>query len=381
MSRFGWSLSLALVVLMVIFWLANSERLATWLRGESVVSVRVAAVKTRAVPINVRINGVVAPAKAVDVISQLAGKITEVRFKVGDAVPAGAVVATIFPSEIAQRETDLSAGLAAARKDLQTKESQLADAEILAARTRELFAQDLIARRDMEKAESAAQTARAQAELARANLAQQEAMLAQAKKIGQMRQITAPLSGIIARRLVEPGATVAPGNTILSIVGDNTLKFTGRVVEQIAGKLRVGLNALVSAAGLPEAKLDGSLTGLQPTRDNGAAVVEVEIQINDGPSTIRVATPADALVQLGQTEEVLLVPRVALSESGGKSYLFKFADSRAVQQEVKLGAVEGDDVVIEQGISPTDMVILDNLQSLKPGVKVRALSTMPALAR
>ena len=381
MSRFGWSLSLALVVLMVIFWLANSERLATWLRGESVVSVRVAAVKTRAVPINVRINGVVAPAKAVDVISQLAGKITEVRFKVGDAVPAGAVVATIFPSEIAQRETDLSTGLAAARKDLQTKENQLADAEKLAARTRELFAQDLIARRDMDKAESAAQTARAQAELARANLAQQEAMLAQAKKIGQMRQIIAPLGGIIARRLGEPGATVAPGNTILSIVGDNTLKFTGRVVEQIAGKLRVGLNALVSAAGLPEAKLDGSLTGLQPTRDNGAAVVEVEIQINDGPTIIRVATPADALVQLGQTEEVLLVPRVALSESGGKSYLFKFADSRAVQQEVKLGAVEGDDVVIEQGISPTDMVILDNLQSLKPGVKVRALSTMPALAR
>jgi RND family efflux transporter MFP subunit len=343
--------------------------------------VRVAAVKTRAVPINVRINGVVAPAKAVDMISQLAGKITEVRFKVGDAVPAGAVVATIFPSEITQRETDLSAGLGAARKDLQTKESQLADAEILAARTRELFAQDLIARRDMEKAESAAQTARAQAELARANLAQQEAMLAQAKKIGQMRQITAPLSGIIARRLVEPGATVAPGSTILSIVGDNTLKFTGRVAEEIAGKLRVGLNALVLTAGFPEAKLDGSLTGLQPTRDNGAAVVEVEIQINDGPSTIRVATPADALVQLDQTEEVLLVPRVALSESGGKSYLFKFADSHAVQQEVKLGAVEGDDVVIEQGISPTDMVILDNLQSLKPGVKVRVLSTVPAPAR
>ena len=378
MFRFRWSLGLSLVLLAAIFWLTTRERLTTWLSREAVVTVRVAPVKKLIAPITLRINGVLAPAQAIDVVSQLAGRITEVRFKVGEAVPAGAVVATIFPNEIAQRETDLGAEVGAARKDLQAKENQLTAAEKLATRTRELFEQDLIARRDAEQAESAAQTARAQVELARAHLAQQEAMLAQTKKIAQLRQMTAPISGVITRRLVEPGATIAPGSPVVSIARDGNVKFTGRVADDSAGKLRDGLTATVSIAELPQTKFDGVLTRVESRRDNGAAVTDIEIQINDAPLSIKTTIAADALVRLDQSEEVLLVPRTAINESGGKNYLFKIVDGRAAHQDVKLGAVEGDDVVIQQGISQTDVVILDNFKSLKPGARVRPLSAAPA---
>jgi RND family efflux transporter MFP subunit len=381
MFRLSWLLSLFVALLAVIFTLINRERLAMWLSRDAVVAVRIAPVKTRSVPITMRIHGVLAPPKSREVVSQLAGRISEVRFKVGDAVPSGAVVAVIFPSEMAQRERDLSAALGTARKDLQAKESQLAESEKLAERTREFFKQDLIARRDVEKAEAATETARAQAELARARVAQQEAMLAQTQKIGQLRQIIAPISGVIARRFAEPGATIAAGSTILSIAGDSTLKFTAAIAQEIAGRLRVGLNAVVIIAGFPETKFDGSLTRLEPRSGSGAAVAEIEIQTNDSLPKIRAASAADALVRLDRSEEVLLVPRVAISESGGSNYLFKLSDGRAVRQEVELGAVEDDDVVIQRGISRTDAVILDDLRRLKPGMKVRASSALSALAR
>ncbi|HYA28548.1 MAG TPA: efflux RND transporter periplasmic adaptor subunit [Acidobacteriota bacterium] len=342
------------------------------------MTVRVAPVKKLIAPITLRINGVLAPAQAIDVVSQLAGRITEVRFKVGEAVPAGAVVATIFPNEIAQRETDLGAEVGAARKDLQANENQLTATEKLATRTRELFEQDLIARRDAEQAESAAQTARAQVELTRARLAQQEAMLAQTKKIAQLRQMTAPISGVITRRLVEPGATIAPGSPVVSIARDGNVKFTGRVADDSAGKLRDGLTATVSIAELPQTKFDGVLTRVESRRDNGAAVTDIEIQINDAPLSIKTTIAGDALVRLDRSEEALLVPRTAINESGGKNYLFKIVDGRAAHQDVKLGAVEGDDVVIQQGVSQTDVVILDNFKSLKPGARVRPLSAAPA---
>ena len=120
------------------------------------------------------------PVNEVHTVSRLAGRITELRFKVGDSVRAGAVVATIHAGDIAQRQNELEAALRAARKDLSAKESQRASAEKFAEQQSELFKQDLIARQDVEQAQVALQTLRAEAELAGAHLAQQEAMLAQA---------------------------------------------------------------------------------------------------------------------------------------------------------------------------------------------------------
>ena len=63
------------------------------------------------------------------------------------------------------------------------------------AENRDLFARDLIARRDVEQSEMIAETVRARAELARAHLAQREAMLAQVRALQNLTRLTAPISG------------------------------------------------------------------------------------------------------------------------------------------------------------------------------------------
>lgn len=363
---------LALAVLTV--WLGTGGRLPIWLAIEREIPVRVAQVTKQSVPETVRISGVLMPVNEVHAVSRLAGRITELRFKVGDSVRAGAVVATIYASAIAERQNDLEAALRAARKDLNEKESQLASAEKFAADRQELFKQDLIARHDVEQAVAALQTIRAEAELARAHLAQQEAMLAQALKIQSLSQVTAPNTGVVSRRWVEPGSVVTESSPLLSIANGSLMKFSGSMTGKNATMLREGLSAVVSA----DESVDGIVSRVIARGEKNEVSAEVEILFKTAVAGSRFGMTADAVITLDQANETLSVPQRAIVEREGKHYLYKFEQGRALRQEVRLGAKEGEEVVVERGVAASDLVIVDNLQSLKPESRVRAIVGAPA---
>jgi membrane fusion protein (multidrug efflux system) len=373
MTRFRWELLLMLALAVLTVWLATGERLPIWLVGEREIPVRVARVTKQSIAETVRMSGVLTAVNEVHAVSQLAGRISELRFKVGDSVRAGAVVATIHASAIAQRQSELEAALRAARKDLSAKESQLASAEKFAAHRQKLFKQDLIARRDMEQALAALQTVRAEAELARAHLAQQEAMLAQALKIQSLSHITAPSAGVVSRRWAEPGAVIAESSPVLSIANGNLMKFSGRISGANAALLREGLSAVV----LADESIDGIVSRLISSGEKNDASAEVEIQIKTAVAKFRFGMAAQASITLARASETLRVPQSAIIESAGKHFLYKLAGGRALRQEVKLGAREGNEVVVEQGVSASELVIVDNLHSLKPASRVRAAAGAP----
>ena len=369
--HFRWEFLLVLVLCLLLAWLGLRARLPAWLGGEAAIAVHVAAVTKRAVPLTVPVSGMLAPAKAVTVVTRLAGRVTEMRFKVGAAVPAGAVVATVFANELAHRENEIENALGAARKELHEKEEQLSATEKLIAQRHELLQRDLIARRDVEQVEAAAQTARAQVELSRARLAQQEAMLSQTRKIQTLAQIVAPVGGVISRRWVEPGAIVGVSSPLLDIALESAGQFSGRIVGALPSGLREGLSAQVWSAALGEKKIAGMLRQIAPGDGKGAAV---EIQIKSEDVALRAAVAAQGLIVLDQTAPVLLVPRAAVIDGGSKPFIFKLSAGRARRQPVTLGATEGDFVIVQQGLSETDVVLVENLASIKPGSRVRALA-------
>jgi len=373
MTRFCWELFLVLALAILTVWLGTGGNLPNWLSGEREIAVRVARVTKQAMPETVRMSGVLMPVNEVHAVSQLAGRITELRLKVGDSVRAGAVVATIHASDIAERQNELEAALRAARKDLGAKERQLTSAEKFAAHRRDLFKQDLIARHDVEQALAALQTARAEAELAQAHLAQQEAMLGQALKIQGLGQVTAPSAGVVSRRWAEPGGVVAASSPVLSIASGNLMKFIGRVTGVNAGMLREGLIAVVLAG----ESVDGIVSRVISSGEKIDLIAEVEIQLKAEVARLRFGMAAEAVIELDRANETLRVPQSAIIESAGKHFLYKLGEGHALRQEVRLGAREGEEVVVEQGVSASDLVIVDNLQSLKPGSRIRAVVGAP----
>src|SRR6185503_12579676 len=147
----------------------------------------------------------------------------EVRFKVGDFVPSGALVASVHADDLDRRLAWLKGNVEAAKQALRPIEDELADSEKSLSRYREFQRGDLIARRDVEQAEIAVETARAKAALARAQLAQQEAMLSQVRGLQGFTRIYAPIGGQVIRR-VEPGVMVGEGTAVLLVASLDILK-------------------------------------------------------------------------------------------------------------------------------------------------------------
>ena len=198
----------------------------------------------------------------------------------GDAVRAGAIVAIIQSNALAQRGAELEATIGAARKETETKEEQLRSVESSVGKMRALYERDLIARRDLEEAQSAVDSARAQLDFVRAQLAQQEAMLAQLRTVQGLSRLSAPFSGVVSRLRAKAGATVAESTPIVTVADVSTLSLTARMVELSAGAIRAGLPAEVFNADLPGHTWPGKVVRIDEVKGDATPSFEVEIQIS-----------------------------------------------------------------------------------------------------
>ena len=338
------------------------------------IVVAVAAVKPESRPVVLRISGELQPSAEVDVVSRLAGRLTEVKFKTGDSVTAGAVVATVYSGELSERTRVVEAGLTATRTQLQEREQQVAAAEKRLAHDKELYRQDLIARRDVEQSEIQAATARAELELARAHLAQEEAMLSQARKLQQLTRIVAPVSGVVAGAL-PAGVPVNEARAILAIAQIDRLKLVGAVPAGFKELIRDGMTAQVS----PRARewAGGARVG-KVVRLDGTAVgdeIQLEISVDNRDRAMTVGTVVEAALTLAHQEQVMTIPPSALQAVAGQHHVYLIIDGRAVRRAVKLADENADPVAIRDGLNAGDRVIANRLSEITEGARVRPAPT------
>jgi RND family efflux transporter MFP subunit len=340
--------------------------------ADTEIPVRVAQVRKLSVPAKMSFMGDLQAITQAEVVSRLAGEVAEVRFKVGDFVAAGAVVATIRTHDVDQRIAGLVTNVAAAKQELRLREDQLAQAEKTLAQDREYFRRDLIARRDVEQAETEVETARAQAELARAHLAQQEAMLAQVRALQGLSRLSAPISGAVSRRMIEPGAAVAEGAAIMAVASLDSLKLNANVsVGDGAGSnLRPGRNVQITTAALPGVISEGKVIRFEPHKDEGG-IAEIEIQISNPQKKLRPGMAVEASIDSKIDEEVLVVPRSSVASEKDLSYVYKISGDRALRQPVVVGRERGDEMTIVSGLKDGESVVIDPAK-VRSGIRVRA---------
>ena len=78
------------------------------------------------------------------------------------------------------------------------------------------------------------------------------------------------------------------------------------------------------------------------------------------------------MLESGKPEEKVVVPQAALITDQQGVYVFVVEDGKAAVRRVKPGGESGAGIVIEQGLSGGEQVIVEGLQSLRPGAAVRA---------
>jgi membrane fusion protein, multidrug efflux system len=298
---------------------------------------------------------------------QVSGTITEVHFRDGSLVEAGAPLFTIDPRPYKAAVERAEARVAAAEARAAYTASEL-------ERSKRLIADNAIARRDHDQRVNAAREAAAELQAARAERTAARLDLSHTR-------ITAPVAGRVSRaevtvgNLVSAGTGSAPLTTLVSVA---SLYASFEVDEQ--SYLRHIHGALVRGSRIPV------LLGLADEQGypRVGIVDSVDNRLDPTSGTIRVRALFDnadgmlvpglyARVRLGGAEErvAALVDERAIGTDQNKRFVL-VVDAEGVvhYREVQPGPVIDGLRVIERGLEEGERIVVNGLHRVRPGAQV-----------
>jgi len=352
---------------------SNRDRLSGWFAPDVEIPVKVLRVKEVQLARVIDLDGELQPLNETEIISQLPGIVKEIRYKAGDTVKAGAVVATIQSKELMERLRANEAAVKEAEDDLREKEKGIGSAEKELAHARELVQRDLIARRAVDDAEAAATLARAEKEVAEAQLAQRKSMLAQARYLLNLTRLVAPFGGVVTRRWVEPGGSVSPSMAILSIADSDTMRVAVRLTAKDAALVHPGMAVRLRMAAFPGREFEGKLAQISTSSEATDKVATAEIHLPNPDGLLKPEMKAVLSLAVDETHPALLVPKGSVSDFQGKNYLYTVSAGKAERKAVTKGLEQDNEVVIISGLEEGEFVIVAGLEKLRPGSRVRVL--------
>ncbi len=325
---------------------------------------------------------IVARRKAV-VSAKIQGRLSSLRVEEGSRVREGEIIARL-------EDRDYLAQVERAEAAIQRAEADLAEAK-RQARVAEGLTREQIGTRDaldgansrVSVQEAALRQAKADAEFARATLANTE--------------IRAPFSGTVVKKMAEVGESVAPippgvnistaSGAIVALADLDTLEVEVDVAESNVAKLGADQPAEVSAEAFPDRKFRGRLRQVIPTADRTKATVQVKVTILDKDKDLKPemsarvqftekATPIPAKTSEGAapTQSVVTAPETALVTRDGKTVAFEILEGRVKLRQVEVSSKSGGVARIKSGLYGGETLVDAPGAELKDGDAVRPKS-------
>jgi cobalt-zinc-cadmium efflux system membrane fusion protein len=300
------------------------------------------------------------PNRVSKVVLPVAGRVTAVHVKTGDAVAKDQPLVTIqSPDADAAMSAFLSARAGESQSDVAlTKARADFDREV------DLFEHDAVARKDVQSAESALAQAQASVEQARAAREQsrRRLMVLGLSPAGFEQQVVvrAPLAGKVLELSVVPGEfrndTSAPMMTIADLA---TVWVTSQVPESYIRFVQVGERVAINLVAYPGEVFEGRVSRVADTVDPQTRTVKVQAELDNPRGRFR-PEMFGSIHHIEGTAKTLVIPMAAVIRSGGEATVFvETAPGRFESKNVALGPPAGDLMRVVSGLSASDSVVVD----------------------
>jgi RND family efflux transporter MFP subunit len=314
--------------------------------------------------------------KTVDVLARVSGYLMKVRFRDGDEVEEGEPLFEIDPRPFQHL-------VAYSLAQVESNEAALRLAKANNARAKRL-AQDspkAIMQQDIDSFQAAEEQAVAMLDTSKATLATNQLNL-------EFTHVTAPFSGRLSRRMVDPGNLVKADETVLTrIVTQEPMyvyfDLNERTMLRIRRLVTRGVTASLEKTQLPVfmALADEGETfphrGLINFEDNQLDSATGTLRVRaEFPNTDRLLKPGffvKVRVPVGEPYDAMLVPEQALGTDQGQKFVFVVDETDQVEQRpVKVGKLRNGMRVVIEGLSREEKVVVSGLQRVRGGIKVAA---------
>ena len=309
--------------------------------------------------------GTVTPIKTVTVHSRVDGELDSVAYREGQLVREGDLLAQLDPRPF---EVQLHQAEAQLAKD----EATLKNARIDLERYKALIAQDSIPRQQLDtqaatvdQDEAAIKSDQAQIESARLNLT--------------YGRITAPISGIVGLRLVDPGNIVRASdqNGLLVITQQQPIAVIFTIaadhLQAVLQQRKAGHELVVEAwdRDFKHKLATGFLLAIDNQIDQSTGTVRMKAQFPNENYALSPNQFVNARLLVDTLHQTVLVPTAAIQRSPQSTYVYVVKpDSTVELRTVDLQLTEGDDTSVRKGLSSGEVVVIDGMDKLQPGTLV-----------
>lgn len=288
------------------------------------------------------------------------------------AVLAAEVRGTVESLPVEEGQT-VAAGQRIAEIDTRALEQAVAEAEALfrqaeaqSQRAERLFAKRSITQKDLTDATTDRDVA--------------EVRLASARLDLTKSRVTAPWPGRVAKRRVEVGDYVVPGQPVVDLVDVSRLKVRAPAPASDIPYLRRGAPAEVRVDALPGETFPGHVVRLATELDPQARTLDVEVEIPNPEGRLKPGMLARMEIPRRTLPRALLVPLEAVLDLGQQQVVYVVEDGVTHRREVELGPVSGQRVVVASGLSAGERVVVEGVQNVGEGQEVREALAEPATA-
>ncbi|MCP4500712.1 MAG: efflux RND transporter periplasmic adaptor subunit [Deltaproteobacteria bacterium] len=271
-----------------------------------------------------------------------AGVVRKLEVDVGTLVKRGALLVVMD-----------SVGIGADRSVLLAAVARLRAAEANLSRERSLVEQGVSPQRDVERAQSQRDGARAQVQGAKASLG----AVGAAEKGAGTYTIHAPISGVVTRRLASLGQTLSAGDLAFEVVDASSMWADLEIPERALVKVRAGQEVKIHIDALGEPPIAGSISFVATEVDPRTLTAIARVSLSNPDGLLRANMFGRATVTVGVAKEFVVVPVASVQKAEGQAFVFVNNGEKSFEaRRVKVGVINDDTALIEEGLKAGERI-------------------------
>ena len=338
--------------------------------AEGPVAIVSVPVKVQDMPIYRSGIGTVTPTYSVTVKARVDGQLDKVAFKEGEDVKKGQLLVQLDPRTL---QAQLMQAQATRAKDQAT----LANARVDLKRYETLIKQDAATQQQLDTQAALVSQLEATVKADDANVNSAQVQLS-------FTTITAPISGRVGARLVDPGNIVHAADTsglvVINQIDPISVQFTlpEDAVQDTIHALDTKKPVLAQAFPRDGGAMlgAGTLTLLNNQIDTTSGTVQLKASFLNQQHNLWPGQYVNVRLILGTRVKAITVPEAAIqrSQSGVYVYVVDEQTKTAQSHTVSLAQIQDGVAVVSMGLEATDRVVVDGQYKLKPGVKVQEVA-------
>ncbi len=366
-----------------------AEKTASEKKADEATPIRVSAATVGSIDSHVASTANLRALRNVSLLSQATGVVEKIFVEEGNFVQQGKLLCLLDDRELQidlelakQRLEQTKVQLESARITKDKIASQIGAKQSELERNTKALQEGLVSDTDVEllknQLEELKHDERAQGAAVRESEYHVDELSAEIDKVQvqiQHTRITAPFPGRIVERTVELGQTIRANDPLFKLASFSPLYADVFISELDSRRVKPGQDVRVTLDTAGDNVSLGKVVRVSPVVDDATGTVKVTAELRNPAAALRPGAFVRVSIKTDTVADAVLIPKSAVLEEDGESYVFIADGETARRKKVELGYESGASVEVRSGVSAGDRVVVAGQGSLKEGDKTKVMES------